>query len=101
LAFSRSAAAADLIAHIPGHCDIVTNAAGVIQVSRRRRARQVWNANATMADFVRLAKPTVLIFVAVPALDTLQPPTPAYRAIRDPLFVAFEPAVCRPGGHAD
>lgn len=99
LMFSRSPAAQRLTAGVPSDCDIISNAAEVIQVSFKRRARMVWDDRTIATElFADLHKPSVLIFVASPSLDiqTLQPPGPGYRTIRDPLFVAFEADACRP-----
>lgn len=97
LAFSKSTAAAHLVRSIPDHCDIIGNAALVIQATYQRRSRMVWNAAFKMEDFANLSKPSVLIFVPTPKLDIqiLQPPGPGYRTIRDPVFVAFQPEACR------
>jgi hypothetical protein len=102
LAFSRSARVAALVNQVPRDCDIISNAATVVTIEHKRRARQLWETPPSLAAFASGKKPGVLIFLATPfqAIDGLQPPSPAYRTIRDPLFVAFVPPACEPGAAA-
>lgn len=97
-AFAASASAADLVHRVPAHCDIISNAAIILLSTHRRHAWMVWEDTLRMEDFTRLRKPSVLIFIPTPDTDIrkLEPPSPGYRTIRDPDFVAFVNDACQP-----